>query len=114
MAKKDSIKMLKAKIAVLQQAKKRFNTGGYPGICSAITFSYDYCDSEQEKAAKELKNYISKQLQDYLYLNGWLRNNRPKVSTSEFSMKKHRLQWIDWMIACLQEDLASKLSKTQR
>jgi hypothetical protein len=114
MAKKDSIKMLEAKIAVLQQARKEFNTVRCSGICTAIHTSIDW-DSpiKFHNAGLSLLEYIKESLEYSLYLEDWLKKNKPHINRSDKNMKEYRLQWIDWMIACLQEDLASKLSKTQ-
>lgn len=112
MAKKDSVEMLKNKIEVLKRTKKNFKkapVGTYPGLCSAINSSYHWLDEEHlEKAANQLVDYISKSLKSNTYLYYWLHWNRPNLLTDGSKMKKYRLQWLDWMIACLEEDLQEK------
>jgi hypothetical protein len=116
MAKKDSIKMLEAKIEVLQRARKKFKTGMYPGICSAIFSSYNcWHERHLDAAGMALTDYISESLGNRAaYLGQWLSVDRPQLSRSDKNMKKYRLQWIDWMLSCLREDLASKTTKTRR
>jgi hypothetical protein len=117
MAKKDSVEMLEAKIEVLTRARKNIETGKYRGICAAIYFSWDWCCSKEFiTASNTLRNYISNilgcnRLVYYRYLDNWLEEKRPKLNRSDKSMKQYRLQWIDWMLSCLQEDLGEKKAK---
>jgi hypothetical protein len=114
MAKKDSIEMLEAKIEVLQRARKKIKSGEFRGICAAIYWSYYLTEeSKYRLAANNLRDYISKRLGNYVYLDQWLERDQPELSRNANSMKRYRLQWIDWMLSCLREDLASKTAKTQ-
>jgi hypothetical protein len=112
MAKKDSVKMLEVKIEVLKRARAMIKTGYYGGICSALTFCYSFDEMAKfSLAAYELRKYIGAKLGSSVYLESWLERKKPNLDRSDSNMKKYRLQWIDWMIVCLQEDLAAKQHK---
>lgn len=53
-----------------------------------------------------LRHYIDKQLGSSAYLGQWLRKRRKTYGPMTVeSLRKARLQWIDWMIAQLEEEL---------
>jgi hypothetical protein len=113
MAKKDSVKMLEAKIEVLACAKTIIEQGRASFICFALdAVKWDLGWSyERSCAVDKLSSYISRQLGKCAYFDEWLEENRKSLAQDKESVKKYRLQWIDYMISCLQEDLSNKQHK---
>lgn len=52
--------------------------------------------------------YIYDQLGGKLYLDNWLRWRRPSLPRNKRAMYQYRIQWLKWMIACLEEDIAAR------
>lgn len=114
MAKKDSMEMLKAKIKVLKSAKKTLKAltlNNVVGICYSLDYDYPYtlkwfvCSTEY-MAAESISKYIQYSLKRFAYLGDWMRSKN--FDSSPASVRKARLQWIDWMIASLKEDIKAK------
>lgn len=107
MAKKDSVELLKGKIKVLKLARTRIKNHKDEYVCHAIIncgwTGYHFNDPLRE-AKGSLRNYIAKVLAP-CELTSWLRCKKKKWDTSGAAMRQHRLQWIDWMIASLEDDL---------
>jgi hypothetical protein len=101
MSKNDTREQLEKKINLLKRAKKHVR-GGLTGICYGLLSSYKRNDRDEAHA---LKNYIMRSLDGHTWLTGWLSANG--FDTSEKYVIKARRDWIDWMIQCLQEDLAT-------
>lgn len=118
-----SIQLKRQKIVLLTKARQYIKNNHCRGVCRAIQYADDYSDS---KAANQLKDYINRVLgYRNAYLETWLRDMRPKYLWPDMFdggyAKEARLQWVDWMIARLQEDIAagdttkeSKLSCNRR
>lgn len=114
MAKEDSMKMLKAKIKVLKSAKKTLkalDADSGMGICYNLEHGYPYvykwlAHPVEAVAAESIKKYIRYSLKKFAYLGDWMRSK--KFDNSPDSVRKARLQWIDWMIASLKEDIKAK------
>lgn len=73
-------------------------------ICHALI---NVTDSQPHlrTAAIQLMEYITASLDgEGITLGGWL-FARDKVFRSEAELRACRLQWIDWMINCLKEDM---------
>jgi hypothetical protein len=107
MAKKDSKEMLQNKIAALRKARSRIRGGIRHWICIAL----DDVGGQNPKlrnACTELIRYIAKALGRHSLLSDWVHSRPHKFYVSWDDMQRNRLQWIDWMIACLEEDLAEK------
>jgi len=90
------------KIEALQEARRQLakNPADYwDGICSCLPST---------DAGYAMRAYISSALGSHGWLGGWLRINRPELQITPHvyadikRLKKYRLQWIDWMIACLE------------
>jgi hypothetical protein len=116
MAKKDSIAMLEAKIEVLTRARESIQAGMEPFICYAINRVVAK-NKREDKSVDELLEYIEKSLGDNAFLSGWVRANRPKLHSKTYEtnfMRKARLQWMDWMLSCLEEDLHYKRAKEKK
>lgn len=107
------------KIAALKEAKRviqdnyacprRPNASGSSGICRALGVYAVACSYEsiKSKAVRELKSYISDALGIHSFLNGWVQRNSRLSSYPDSNnpkMVQTRLNWIDWMINCLEED----------
>lgn len=85
------------KIEALRHAKKVLELApiwSSLGICGALPPS--------NPATPHLRQYISYALKGKSYLSGWLFKYMPDLPLDRESMRKYRLQWIDWMIACLE------------
>jgi hypothetical protein len=117
MAKNDSIYTLERKIKLLTGARKFIKNKECDYICVAISKSVDYRWNYyiENQISWELRDYISKELRNDLTLNCWMSRRRKYNSFKQTpeSMRKYRLQWIDWMLSCLREDLASKTTSTR-
>jgi hypothetical protein len=120
----EKIKLLQTKIKMLQGARRRIRTGHTRFVCYAIT-------NEREsmllknwelagQASHDLKRYIEKVLGLSAYLDGWIARKRPKINKTfknrpqdqvQTRMRAIRIQWIDWMIDCLKEDLQQLRAK---
>ncbi len=84
------------KINALKDARhvlenKSYNYAG--GVCAYLPYT---------DAGMYLRRYITKQLGGCIFLTSWIAQNRPQFLITPSAMKKHRLQWIDWMIASLE------------
>ncbi len=98
-------RILKEKQIHILHLSKRYLCDRYcpsPGLCDALHMAYS---SYSSNAYYELKAYITRGLGSSLWLSGWLRKHRPDLPRTKKDMLRYRLQWIDWMIACLEEDL---------
>ena len=119
MAKRDSVEMLEAKIKLLNCARKLIKSGKNEYICVALRASrdsyYGIYGFYGYDVVRELKSYISNQLGDCTTLDEWIKNRSryKNLNQSLKAMRKYRLQWIDWMLSCLREDLASKTANTR-
>lgn len=113
-ATQDKIDNKKLKIEALKKAKNIVEKPSYnAGICSAL-WHYNTCSYD---IANQLTNYISRSLSGSNYLEGWLTRNLPanaKVYDNRKKVKATRLAWIDWMIACLQEDIDKLQAKLEK
>jgi len=89
----------------LIEARKDFEKGDYPGICSAIWG----CSDKTHNVREYLTKYISRVLKSNIYLEGWLNDKGIRIyyNLEDIKkLKKTRLAWLDWMIACYDEDIA--------
>lgn len=118
----NKIKVKKLKIEALQHARKLIQNGDEEYICHALNeFVYigllEDLDGAREAVVSNLKRYIRQAFNtefSYYSLEDWLL--KEEICTKKVAYKyRHkarqtRLNWIDWMIACLSEDVA-KLEK---
>lgn len=97
--------LIRQKIQALQLARERIDSCKEPWLCRALA-QVATLHSELDEAVTELRRYIMRVLgKKHGWLDSWLRRYQPTIPRSEEYMRLHRLQWIDWMIGCLQEDL---------
>lgn len=108
MSKKDSVEMLKMKIKLLKKASNRIKNNKESYLCYALASAQNEIGGKAYDAEEELANYIMDSIEPSASLDSWLRYNRPHL---EGDSRKYRLQWIGWMIQCLEEDLQSKGGK---
>lgn len=99
------------KIAALKHARKLLKRKMVKGLCAGINGyrNSNSCESNVNIAVIELRNYIQKVLGDNVWLNGWVRQNSKLSVFPAFGSEKMlqtRLNWIDWMIECLEDDEA--------
>ena len=117
-----SIKNKSLKIEALQHARKLIQNGDEEYICHALN-EFAYASllggvvDRREDVVRNLKQYIRQVFNteySYYCLEDWLA--KEKICTKTIAYKyRHkarqtRLNWIDWMITCLSEDVA-KLEK---
>lgn len=104
------------KIEALTLARKAIRYGHQSWICWALR---DVArDSIRLRPAVEhLEKYITAALEHgnkqarkdpIPTLMFWVRRYRPELARDNKHMKQYRLQWIDWMIGCLADDLAKE------
>ncbi len=94
-------RLAQEKISVLKGAKVKLNTlhvQSHFGICWAIRHRKN---DRLYLAANSLLAYIDDSLGNNLYLTDWLRKNKRPQDVKY--VRKARNQWIDWMIARLEE-----------
>lgn len=95
------------KIELLKRAKGMLVN--VPGICAAL----QYCANTPEEyiAVRQLKEYIGDALGTHSYLNGWVASETGysylHIRSCHKKMLVTRKAWIDWMIACYEEDIAN-------
>lgn len=96
---------LQAKINVLANARIRIENGSDNFICFALINAArnSYGDQMHET---QLRRYIMKQITPHVNLDEWLYHKRPTFKRNKTSMRSHRVQWIDWMIQQLQDQIA--------
>lgn len=92
------------KIELLKKAKRFIGDRFFEGICSALESAASLSGVEYKKDAKELRQYISVNLEGYDWLGSWIRIKRPKYKGT---LKQARVAYIDWMITCYEEDIAN-------
>lgn len=99
----------KQKIEALTLARAIVGKRSYKsGICYALRRVMD-TNPRLKGACSYLIGYISRALGNSAYLEGWL--YRKVTDTYLYSPKarpkvnRTRLAWIDWMIACYEEDI---------
>ncbi len=106
----------KRKIAALRTARELLKSSSdyyVNGICQHLPHN---------SAGLYMRKYITASLVPYPFISGWLRHHEGKAVRASVvkydvkgalnaKLKETRLAWIDWMIACLEEDIANgKLS----
>lgn len=102
---KDSIiKNLNKKIDILSNAKIRIENGKDNFICFAICTAARNIRAD-EILANELRGYIMRQIKPYVNLDDWVRYKRSTLNRDKASMRSYRVQWIDWMIKQLQDQI---------
>ena len=108
------------KIELLQDAKKRLKktdkTNTYRGLCECVeesAYTQERGWGRRSLASDQLTFYFSKQLGNYAWLSGWLSHHRSKYP-SNAALRKARLQWIDWLIASLEEHGDEQMRKAAR
>ncbi len=78
-------------------------------ICRQLTIQYGqsfpFSASPKDDAINQLKSYISDSLGYNLYLEDWLRNNLNGFVITPASLRKARIEWIDWMITQYEAEL---------
>lgn len=98
------------KIEALQLVRMDIQSGRQAWICWALHNVARY-NKKLELAAQELERYVTKQLEQgnpnpvnepRPTLGFWVRDCRPDLPNDEDTLREYRLQWIDWMIACLE------------
>lgn len=86
------------KIAALRIARKRVFTRYNHYVCAALDKVQRH-NLNLSKAVHELHRYIKRELDGSETLEGWQNKNGIKKQRR----MRDRLEWIDWMIACLEE-----------
>lgn len=99
---KQKIKDKQLKIELLEGAYMLIEAEEYEFICFAL---FDVAEKMKSKVRykrnkDELITYIENALSPYSIYSFWLRENGICKSLLE-----GRLEWIKWMIACLEEDI---------
>lgn len=94
------------KIEILLEARARLHSRRSFSICGAIRIHARHLDWKGRDvwdAAEELLTYIQEALRPEWYsVKGWIEVYRPYLPRDEESLRNYRLQWIDWMIFCLE------------
>lgn len=89
-------------IEVLHSVRKEISSGRSCGICAALG---TVGQSEGRYIhANHIRTCVMKALKPHSWLDGWSRA-KFGVRQSAPRLKAARLQWIDWMIARLEEDI---------
>jgi hypothetical protein len=106
------------KIALLNFAKHQL-LDDWPFICDALVQSYcmqsnlkaQYGFLVLQEASNALRSYIMQAIAPYRTYDQWVLNKHPDIARSSDSWTRSgqnsRLAWIDWMIACYEEDIAN-------
>jgi hypothetical protein len=102
------------KLVMLRAARRELETSR--GICAALNRAGTmYPSAGHLKAVKHLRRYVERSLQGYSFLESWLvHKGHVDVYTDMWSkagrakMLRTRQAWVDWMIACYEEDLAKQ------
>jgi hypothetical protein len=112
MAKNDSVQLLQDKIALLKEARRLIENRQELYICYAIYRSTSLVENTYNRyvAADKLCSFIQDALEECYYFGEWFSANRKGWKDDMDSLRQYRLQWITWMIACLQEDLEALAS----
>lgn len=105
--------LIPEKITILNQAKEEIRKGYSTGLCNAISSAkmevkyVEGADYETiSQAAMELSSYVQRVLNMNSWLPGWQKENGFE-RRSVAQQRQDRMDWIDWMIKCYREDLAS-------
>ncbi len=94
--------LIKDKMKLLKKARSYIRKNEQDFICFALDKADIQCNANHvDNAYWELRSYIYNSLGDWASLDGWRRHRGMMTGH-----RKARLQWIDWMIASLVEDLA--------
>lgn len=109
----DYIQDRQLKIRLLKVASRRVKDGYC--ICNALSCAIpmvrrlDTNVLEIYEAVAELKKYIMKALGPSTYYHDWIMNYHRELwrATPTFNFRLGRLAWINWMIACYEEDIAN-------
>lgn len=109
----DYIQDRKLKIRLLKVASRKVKDGHC--ICDALSCAIpmvrrlDANALEIYEVVAELKQYIMKALGSSTYYAGWLMNHHLDFwrATPTFNFRLGRIAWINWMIACYEEDIAN-------
>lgn len=91
------IEDFKAKIDILVKARLRIKSGSDNFVCFAVHKAADDMRLGLDRA-RELREYIMRQIKPYSNLDDWVRHKRSKFNRDKNSMCDHRVQWIEWMI----------------
>jgi hypothetical protein len=114
MAHGDSIAFMKAKIKVLLRARLRIEKKLDPYICWALAYVMDTSRSRIENdAAFAMKRYIHNSLGGMSTLDSWIVYRRKgknllRDGYNADDVRQYRLQWIDWMVQDLHDQLAAR------
>lgn len=116
----DYIQYRKLKILLLARAKDRILAEGDVFICDALRSICindplihnlsEYSSLDIHEAIGELRQYIRNAILPFAYYHEWLclKQNTfcfDHMRLQEF--KQGRIAWINWMIACYEEDIAN-------
>lgn len=99
------IKNLQAKIDILAKARIRIENDDENFICFALVFAARNLYSDQAHAT-QLRRYIMDEISPHVNLDEWLSRKRPAFKRDKSSMRSYRMQWIDWMIQQLQDQIS--------
>lgn len=115
----DYIEDRNLKITLLNFAKHQL-LDGWPYICDALAQSYclqsnlkaQYGFLVLQEASNALRSYIMQAIAPYRTYDQWVLNKHPEIARSSDSWNSRsgqngRLAWIDWMIACYEEDITN-------
>lgn len=115
----DYIEDRNLKITLLNFAKHQL-LDGWPYICDALAQSYclqsnlkaQYGFPILLEAGNALRSYIMQAIAPYRTYDQWVLNKHPDIARSSDSWNSRpgqngRLAWIDWMIACYEEDITN-------
>lgn len=97
--------LIKQKIEILKLARYRIHKRENDFLCETLRVVARN-NRDLMFAYLNLVSYIGKELGRHEYLRNWVVHNQPKLDTNYSAMRIYRLKWVDWMIACLEEDLA--------
>lgn len=116
MAKWDSVRMLAAKIKLLNGVRNDIALGLQTHICTAIRTRKIGASLDHWLAGEELRAYIVGAMGvDTVYFEDWLIRalpakqfeNRPSQERAQIA-REARVQWLDWMIAELKDQLRER------
>lgn len=120
MAKNDSIKILETKIEILKKARIAIKSGNTMFICIAIddvkraSGHMHWSElSYIKESVDQLRLYISNALERTSSYGTWLEVKLGRETTTTED-REGRVQWIDWMIRCLEEDLSLREYNVKR
>ena len=98
-------------IRTLQEAKKILQRDQIKFVCHAITRIYQLQGNFRGQVTR-LHNYILDLLTPYSIVPLWLRAHYPDVDN--VNLTEYRLQWIDHMIADIEEAIAIRAQQSQK